>query len=329
MMKAVVTGASGLLGGNLAVLLRERGAEVRATRRGSTRVDHLDGHGIEWVDADLGSATSLAEAFAGADVVFHCAAAVDIKRTITRELVRSNVDGTRNVLAAARAIGLSRLVHCSTVGAVGLSEDGDPCTEDSRWNFADHDLADGYVTTKRWSEDLVMAAAEVDLDAVVVNPTYMFGPFDPRPSSGKMIVEVVKGRVPGWTTGYNNFVDVRDVARGMILAAERGARGRRYILSGENMSYREVMQRIAAVAGVSPPRLGIPRWAAAVIGAVGDVQERTGSEAFINSVSVAYGFTPRFIFSCARARAELGYEPGPIEPAIADAITWFRARGML
>ncbi len=328
-MRAVVTGASGLLGGNLAVALRAAGHDVRATRRGTTQVAHLEGHGIEWVSADLGSATQLAEAFRGADVAFHCAAAVDIKGRLTRELVSANIDGTRNVLAAARAVNLPRLVHCSTVGAVGLSEDGQPSTEDARWNFADHGMADGYNTTKRWSEDLVMAAADTGLDVVVVNPPYMFGPLDARPSSGRMIIEIVTGKVPAWTPGSNNFVDVRDVARGMILAAERGARGRRYILGGENLTYRDIMLRIGEVAGVRAPRWSAPRWAVEALGAIGDLTERAGRDAFINSTSVRYAFTPRFIFSSARAQAELGYTISPIEGAIADAIAWFRARGML
>lgn len=329
-MRTVVTGASGLLGGNLADVLLQAGHDVRATRRGSTRVDHLADLSIAWVDADLGDEDALARAFDGVEVVYHCAALVSVQRRATPALVAANVDGTRRVLAAARRAGVRRLVHCSSVVAVGLSGDGRPCTEDARWNLPERAMDDGYAATKRRAEELVREAAAAGLDAVIVCPTYMFGPRDVRPSSGKLIVDVVRGKAPGWSPGFNNFVDVRDVARGMLLAAERGVAGRRYILGGENTCYRDIMATIARVAGVSPPARRVPRWVAAVLGLVGDAQERlSGREPLINSVVVRYAFCPDFQFSSDRARAELGYASGPIEPAIADAIAWFRGRGML
>jgi dihydroflavonol-4-reductase len=329
-MLTVVTGASGLLGANLAAELLHQGHRVRATRRGRTRVDHLADLAIEWVDADLSDEGALARAFDGAERVYHCAALVSIQRRATPELVAANVDGTRHVLAAVRRAGVRRLIHCSTVGAVGLSEDGRPSTEAARWNFAERAMDDGYVTTKRRAEDLVQEAASAGLDAVIVNPTYMLGPRDARPSSGKLIVDVVRGKAPGWTPGCNNFVDVRDVARGMVLAGDRGAAGERYILGNENMSYRDIMATIARVAGVAAPSRRVPRWLAALLGLAGDAQERLlNREPLINSVVVRYGFCPDFIFSSDKARQALGYSPGPIEPAIADAIAWFRAHGML
>lgn len=327
-MRTVITGVSGLLGGNLAIELLRQGHAVRATRRASTRVEHLQGHDIDWVDAELGDAEALARAFDGADAVFHCAAQVSVKRTVTPGLVAANVDGTRHVLAAMRGAG--RLIHCSSVVAVGAMEGDAPCTEAARWNLAEHGLDDGYSVTKRDAEALVRAAAQAGQDAVIVNPCFMFGPYDARPSSGKLIVDVVRGKAPGWTPGFNNFVDVRDVARGMILAWERGAAGERYILGGENMCYRDIMARIAAIAGVRAPTWRVPRWIAGLLGRVGDVKEAlTGREPLINSVTIRYGFCPLFQFSSEKARARLGYAPGPIDPAIADALAWFRARGML
>jgi dihydroflavonol-4-reductase len=330
MSLAVVTGASGLVGGNLCAELLDAGHRVRATRRGSTRVDHLSELDLEWVDADLGAPDRLTAAFRGADVVFHCAALVSVRRGVTPALIAANVDGTRHVLDAARRAGVPRLVHTSTVGAVGLSVDGRPSTEDARWNLDELGLADGYAITKRQSEDLVAAAAADDVDAVIVNPTYMFGPRDARPSSGKLILEVARRKLPGWTPGHNNFVDVRDVARGMIGAWQRGRRGQRYILGGHNLTYREVFDEIARIAGVRPPRFGVPRLVARALGRVGDLSERLRTrEPLINSVSVRYAYTSRFQFSSDKAAAELGYTAGPIDVAIADAITWFRERGML
>jgi dihydroflavonol-4-reductase len=329
-MRTVVTGASGLLGGNLALELIAQGHDVRATRRTAASTKHLDGHPIEWVPGDLDDVDALQAAFAGADVVFHCAALVSILRRPTRELIATNVDGTRNVVEAVRAAKVRRLVHCSTVGAVGLSENGQPCDESARWNFAEHGLDDGYVTTKRRAEDVVDGAVKEGLDAVIVNPTYMLGPYDAKPSSGKLIVGVVERQAPGFTSGRNNFVDVRDVARGIVLAWQRGRTGERYILGGDNMSYKDVFHLIARVAGVPPLTWAVPRVVASVVGLAGDVQHRiTGKEPLITTNSVRWGYCSTFQFSSAKAQAELGYGHGPLGPAISDAIAWFRAHGML
>ncbi len=335
MSLAVITGASGLLGGNLAEVLLAAGHRVRATRRGSTRVDHLADLAIEWADADLGDAGKLTTAFRGADVVFHCAAAVGVRKGVSPEMHAANVVGTEHVLAAVRTAAVPRLVHTSSVVAIGLSTDGTPCTEASPWNFDTFGLDDGYAITKRQSEEAVRAAAakadrDGGVDAVIVNPTYMFGPRDARPSSGKLIVDLARRKVPGWTPGFNNFVDVRDVARGMVQAWLRGARGERYILGGHEMTYHAVMDLIARLAGVKPPRFQVPHLIARLAGRAGDLAERLrGTEPLITSTTVRYAFTDRFRFSCARAERELGYTYGAVEPAILDALTWLRTAGML
>ena len=328
MSVVVVTGASGLLGGNLAAELRAAGHDVIATRRAGTKVAHLDDLKLEWRDADLSSPAALAKAFEGATAVFHCAAAVTIKREVTPDMHAANVTGTQNVIDAVIAAKVPRLVHTSSVVAVGLSTDGAPVDETATWNFDVQGLVDAYAITKRQSEELVHAARD-RIDAVIVNPTYMFGPRDARPSSGKLIVDVVKRRVPGWTPGYNNFVDVRDVARGMIAAWQKGRRGERYILAGHDMTYGDVMGTIARVAGVKPPRFKIPRPLAALVGKWGDRVERGGKDPLVNSTQIRYAFTDRFRFKSEKAARELGYTFGPLEPAIADAIAWFRANKML
>lgn len=326
--RVVVTGASGLLGGNLAAALIGDGHHVVATRRGSTRVDHLADLPIEWVSADLGDVAALTAAFANADAVFHCAAQVGVERTVTPALRDGNVVGTQHVLAAAEAAKVGRLIHTSSVVAIGLTTNGAPSDEWARWNFDEIGLEDGYAITKHESEVLVRAAA-ARLDVVIVNPTYMFGPRDARPSSGKLIVDVARRHVPGWTPGFNNFVDVRDVARGMIAAWRHGVRGERYILGGHDLTYRAIFERIASVAGVRAPRFGIPRLVASLVGRWGDFQEDRGKSALVNSTQIRYAFTDQFRFTSRRAETELGYRYGPIETAIADAIAWFRSRQML
>jgi dihydroflavonol-4-reductase len=327
-MRAVITGASGLLGGNLAAELVAAGHQVVAIRRAATKTSHLDDIAIEWRDAELGDTGSMTRAFAGADCVFHCAADVNVKRAVTPEMTAANVTGTANVIDAIVAAKVPRLVHTSSVVAVGLSTDGQPCDETARWNFDEQGMDDGYAITKHRAEEVIGAARD-RIDAVIVNPTYMFGPRDARPSSGRLIVDVVRQRVPGWTPGYNNFVDVRDVARGMIAAAQSGRRGERYILAGHDMTYGDVMRAIAQAAGTRPPRLRVPRPAAWLFGKWGDLVERTGRNPVVNSVQIRYAYSDRFRFKSDKASRELGYRISPLEPALRDAIDWFRTHGML
>ena len=325
-MRVAITGASGLLGGNLAAALIEAGHDVIATRRGATKVEHLADLEIAWRDADLDDVDALARAFTGAEAVFHCAAMVTVKREVTPEMTAANVTGTERVIAACKRAGVSRLVHTSSVVAIGLTTTGTPSDETAAWNFEELGLSDAYAITKHRAEAVVLAA---DLDAVIVNPTYMFGPRDARPSSGKMIVDVAKRRVPASTPGYNNFVDVRDVARGMIAAWQRGRRGERYILGGHDMTYADCFATIARLAGVSSPRFTAPQPLAKLLGLWGDLQERFGRDPIVNSTQIRYAYTDMFRFTSAKAQRELGYTFGPLEPAITDALAWFRAHALL
>ncbi|HSN26109.1 MAG TPA: NAD-dependent epimerase/dehydratase family protein, partial [Kofleriaceae bacterium] len=274
-MQVAITGASGLLGGNLAAELIAAGHQVIATRRAGTHVEHLADLPIEWREAELGDVASLQRAFAGADAVFHCAAAVSVMKTVTPEMTATNVEGTRHVIGACIGAGVRRLVHTSSVVAVGLSTNGQPCDETASWNFDTEGLLDAYAITKHQAEEVVNAARD-RLDCVIVNPTYMIGPRDARPSSGALVIKVVQRKVPGKTPGYNNFVDVRDVARGMIGAWQKGRRGERYIRAGYDMTYAAFFEKVAALAGVKPPRLMMPRALASVVGRLGDLIERTG-----------------------------------------------------
>jgi dihydroflavonol-4-reductase len=328
-MRAAVTGASGLVGGNLALALLASGHSVRATRRETTKTAHLEGHPIEWVGGDLNDRGALTDAFRGIDVVFHCAALVSSQKRATPALIRTNVDGTRNVVDAVRAARVSRLVHCSTVNAVGLSEDGQPCDEGATWNFDRHGMADGYATTKHMAEGIVREAVRDGVDAVIANPTFMIGPYDARPSSGRLVVDVVRGKVPGRFPGKNNFVDVRDVVRGMLSLATKGKPGDRYILGGDTLSYAEIADRIARIAGTRAPRRNIPPALAAPYGWFGDLREALGGETLVNTVTLRYAYCHTFIFTSAKAERELGYRHGPLDDAIRDAIAWFRQADIL
>lgn len=334
-MQAAITGASGLLGANLAILLLQQGIKVRCTRRGTSVVKHLEQFPIEWVTADLDDREGLQAAFAGCDVVFHCAAAISYRRRPTPEITHTNVDGTRNVITAINRVGQAggktpRLVHCSSVVTCAISTDGQPVDEQKPWNFADFGVDEAYSITKRQAEEVVQAEVGRGLDAVIVNPGYMFGPYDARPSSGRMIIQVAARAAPGAPMGCNSFVDVRDVARGMIAAWQRGQRGERYILAGHNLPYAEMWRRIALLAGTKPLSMTVPQPFALPVGWAGDLwQALSGREANINSVTVRYGYLDGYRFTSAKAESQLGYVISPIEPAVRDAIAWFREHGMM
>lgn len=331
MARVAITGATGLLGGNLAAILCEQGHEVVCTRRASSKTGHLDELPLGWGEADLGDEARLARCFEGAEAVFHCAAAVAMWRKAPQWMVEANVHGTERVIRACRAAGVSRLVHCSSVVAAAISTDGQPVDERHPWNFLELGYDDAYAITKRVSEERALEAARRgDLDVVVVQPGYMFGPLDARPSSGEMILQVIAGRALLDPPGVNSFVDVRDVARGMIAAWQKGTCGARYIMAGHNMPYRDCFDLIAEVANTTRRSVALPRMLAKLAGRAGDLaQGLTGREMPINSVTVSYALCEDYIFSSERARQELGYEIGPLEPAIEDAIDWFRAHDML
>lgn len=336
MTVVALTGASGLLGSNLLVALRRAGVDVRALFRSEASIAHLralpEARGVAWLPGDLDDEDALTRAFDGVDAVFHVAAMVSILANVTPGLTGANVDGTRRVVGACRRAKVRRLIHTSSIVTTGLATDERSlATEESPWNFAELKLDDGYCVTKKQAEDVVFGAVrDTDLDAVIINPGYLFGPMDSKPSSGKLILDTALGKVPGVTPGGNVFTDVRDVAAGAIAAWQKGARGERYILGGHNRSYAEVLPLIAARAGVKAPRLMIPRPVAELVGAVGDLQYRlTGREPLLTSATVRWSFCTRFRVSSAKAEAALDYRISPLEGAIDDALDWFRRSGRL
>lgn len=329
MAHTVITGASGLLGANLAAELIAHGHTVSAIRRPNTDTSGLADLPIRWISADLGSIGQLRDAFTGADVVFHCAADVSTRRTITRAMSATNVGGTRAVIQAAIEAGTPRLVHTSTVNTIGPDPRGMPADEQTPWAMDRFKLASAYALTK-WRAEILVDLAGDRLDAVVVNPSYLVGARDSKPSSGRLIVEVARGKIPFWLPGYNNFADVCEVARGMIAAWLRGRRGEHYILGGQELTYRDFTERVAGVVGVAPPRRRLPHLPAWLAGKGGDaVEVVTRRETTVNSFSVRYAFTDLYRYRSDKAVRELGYVVAPVEPAIRNAVNWFRARGMI
>lgn len=317
----VVTGATGLVGNNVVRLLVRRGSSVRAVVRSAGR--SLDGLHMQVATAGLSDDHALERAIDGASVVVHSAAMVHCGWRHFDDMHAANVEGSRRVARAARRAG-ARLVHVSSVDAIGLTSDGSP---------ADEETPPGgmpecpYVVTKREAERAVLAEVEHGLDAVIVNPVYMIGPWDWKPSSGRMLLEVGAGKGLFAPPGANDFVDVRDVAAGILAAAERGISGRRYILGGHALSYLDAWRIFARAAGRMQPLGVAPQAAVRVAGWVGDLASLFARrELPVNSAAATMSMLPHN-FSSARAIAELGYSFRPFETTVADAWGWFVDHG--
>jgi len=324
-----ITGISGLLGGNLAAACLARGLSVRGIVREQSKIGHLKQLGIDWHVAELSDQPSLETVFKGVSAVFHCAGCTVQSRWLRPEHEHGNIQAASTVLAAATAAGVGRLVHCSSTTTCGLSPDDRPVTETMGKAGAVTWFNDGYSRSKRAAEKLMLGAAD-QIDIVVVNPGFMLGPLDAKPSSGQLILSIAGGLVRGWPAGVNNFVDVRDVAAGMVLALERGVRGQHYILGGENLSYRQIMVLVARHLDIPPPRLAIPHGVARLAGWAGDAAELVSKTALdINSATVAYGYSGGMRFCSDKAIGELGYRPGPVGDGVNAAVAWFREHGML
>lgn len=321
-MKALITGATGLVGNNVARLLLQRGAEVRVLARASSDPRPLEGLPLEVVRGELREPDSLPTALAGVDLVVHAAAHVHIGWTGLDAARTVNVEGTRALARAARQSGC-RMVHVSSIDALGLTPGGVSDEETPPTNG----VLCPYVITKREAEQALQEEVSAGLSAVIVNPGYVVGPWDWKPSSGRMLLQVAKGWALCAPLGSNCYCDVRDVAAGILAAAERGAPGRRYILAGDTLSYFQAWRIFARVTGATPPVFPLGPLVRTAVGCMGDLVTRfTGHEPDINSAALAIAGQRR-AFSSARAAAELGYRSRPLEESAAAAWSWFQEHG--
>jgi dihydroflavonol-4-reductase len=321
----LVTGATGLVGNNVVRQLVSRGARVRALVRPNSPVGSkaLVGLPIEEVEGGITDEDALNRACDGVTTVIHAAAFVHCGWRYGQAMQEVNVDGTRCVAGAARRAG-ARLVHVSSVDTMGIRHDGIP---------GDEETPPGgmppfpYVVTKLEAERVIMEEVERGLDAVIVNPAYMLGPWDWKPSSGRMLLEVGAGKGLFAPPGSNDFVDVRDVAAGVLSALVKGRTGRRYILGGHALSYLDAWRVMAHVTGRMQPLGLAPRPCVLLAGLVGDLKAAiSGREGPMNSAATRTSLLAHN-YSCRRAIAELGYSFRPFEDTVQDAWDWFVARG--
>jgi dihydroflavonol-4-reductase len=326
-VKFIVTGASGHLGGNVVRALVEAGESVRAVdvRPGAA----LAGLEAEFVRADVLDPTTLETAFAGAEFVIHLAAKISIAGDPDGSVHRVNVDGVRNVAEAALAAGVRRLVHCSSLHAYDVGATRGPIRENGI--RATDSRLPAYDRSKAAGEDELRRVIERGLDAVILNPSGMFGPVDPEPSRlGRVLLAMFKGRMPITVAGAFDWVDVRDVAAALIAAADRAGRGENYLVGGHRASVTELGRLAAEVTGRRPPRLVAPlgpvRFAAEA--AVRVAGPRRAGRLLLTPESL-HALATDPVVDCSKAIAELGYRPRPLADTVADLHASFIADGRL
>jgi dihydroflavonol-4-reductase len=321
MPTVLVTGASGFLGWHVANLLVERGDSVRALVRSGSRVPEL---AVDTVTGDLRDSASIERAMSGCDGVFHVAADYRLWAKDSSELYRSNVDGTRNVLEAAKKAGIERVVYTSTVGCIGVPHDG-LGDEDAKISLGD--MTGDYKRSKFMAEQVALDYARGGLPVVIVNPTAPVGDHDFKPTpTGKIVADFMAGAMPAYIDTGLNIVDARDCARGHLLAFDRGRAGERYILGAENLTLAEILFKLAEITGRKAPTTQIPYAVAYTAGV------------FSTALAALTGRPPRVPIDAVRmarkkmwvshekARLELGFHPGPADIALSRAVEWFRAR---
>ncbi len=295
---------------------------MRALCRPASRLRELD---VESVTGDLRDPASLAQAVAGCQILFHIAADYRLWSKHPQELYDSNVGGTRHLLEAAAKAGIERIVYTSTVGCIGIPNDG-PGDEDTPVSI--DEMAGHYKRSKWLAEQVALEKARAGLPVVIVNPTAPVGDHDWKPTpTGKIIVDFLRGNLPAFVDTGLNLVDVRDTAAGHLLAAEKGRTGERYILGCENLTLQQILTRIAAISGKTAPKTKVPYAIAYVAGVVSTAwANATGREpaAPLEGVKMA---RKKMFATHAKASQELGFTPGPIDSALQRAIDWFRANG--
>ncbi len=327
-MKVMVTGADGLLGGNLVRALLERGDEVCALIHPASRSKTLDGLAIERRAGDLLDAAAVETAMRGCEAVFHVAASTAMWPPRDAKITAVNVEGTRNVADAVERCGVGRMVHVGSASSFGYGTKEKPGTEETPFKYKGFGLA--YFDSKLEAQKLVLGRVkEGRLNAVVVAPTFMLGPHDSGPSSGKMIARYAEMRFPFYPPGGRNFVHVKDVAAGMIAALERGRAGECYLLGNKNMDMKEFFTEVARVAGFKPPQFMIPRELMLLSGLAGSAAGAVSGKAPEITFEMARSSCIGAYYSAAKAVSELGMPQTPAEIAIEDSYRWLKDNGYI
>ena len=326
-MTILVTGASGFVGSAVVRQLLRAGHAVRALVRKDSPLANLAGLRVEVATGDLDDPASLGRALRGCSGLFHVAADYRIWVPDQRRMFATNVDGTRNVMRAALAAGVERVVYTSSVGTLGVLENG-PGSEDSP--VSEQDMIGPYKRSKFLAEALVRGMiADEGLPAVIVNPSTPVGPLDIKPTpTGRLIVEAAANRMPAYVDTGLNIVHVDDIGQGHVLAYEKGRIGRRYILGGDDLPLATILAEIAGMYGRRPPRLRLPHAAVLPLALLSQTWSRFFGGVPFATVDGIRMARKRMFFTSERARRELSYAPRPAGEALRDAVAYFAARGL-
>ena len=350
-MKAFVTGATGFLGSHVARVLAEQGAELRLLVRPTSDLRNIDGVNADRVVGDLRDAASIEKALSGCDVVFHVAADYRLWVRDPEGMYRSNVEGTRSLLEAARKQRVRRVVYTSSVATMGFASNHAATELRSAWTgegarphtstphtsaLADEnspvslaDMIGHYKRSKFMAEQVAIEAAKSGVDVVIVNPTTPIGERDIKPTpTGRIVVDFLKRKFPAYVETGLNLVDATECARGHVQALEKGRSGERYILGGENLTLKQILDRLAAITGLPSPTLKLPYIFALAAGVADEMV--TGRvlrrEPRVTIDAVRMGRKMMFV-SSAKAERELGWRTVPVDGALRRSVEWFRANG--
>ena len=325
-MTTVVTGAAGHIGGALVRALLANGRPVRAVVHRDRRA--VEGLNVEVVSGDVLDPASLQQAFAGADTVFHAAGHVSILMDEWPLLEAVNVRGTRNVVETCLSCGVRRLIHFSSIHALDLARWDGPV--DESWAPASESRRLPYDRSKVEGEQEIRSGIQRGLDAVILNPTAVLGPLDYRPSHmGQVLLALAQGRLPMLVEGGFDWVDVRDVAEGAILAEQKATAGARYILSGHWLSVRDLARVVTSVTGVRTPRLACPMPVAQIGAPLATALARLVGKRPIFTRAALSVLSGNSWISHERATRDLGYHPRPFDETVRDTFQWFIEVGYL
>jgi len=326
-LKAFVTGATGFVGSHVARLLEEQGADLRLLVRAESRRENLAGLRAELVVGDLTDSSSLRKGMEGCDAVFHVAADYRLWIRDPKPMYATNVNGTAAVIEAAQAAGVRRTVYCSSVATLGFGYDRKPVNEDTPVNA--NEMIGHYKRSKYLAEQKAVELASKGAQVVIVNPSTPIGERDIKPTpTGRIVLDFLLGNFPAYMETGMNLVDVHDVARGHLLAFEKGRRGERYILGGENLTLKQILDVLAELTGLPSPKMKVPHAVAMAFAAFDQTFNghlmRREPRATIDEVRMGKKF---MWVDTGKAERELGYTHGPAREALERSVRWFVAQG--
>ena len=326
-MLAFLTGATGFVGSHVARTLAEKGADLRLLVRTNSNKKNLDDLKADLVTGDLRDSGSLEKGIAGCDVVFHVAADYRLWVRDPDEMYRANVEGTRAILEAARKANIRRVVYTSSVATMGFTSNGQPADEKSPVSLAN--MIGPYKRSKFMAEQVAIEAARAGQDVVIVNPTTPVGERDIKPTpTGRIVIDFLKKKFPAYVDTGLNLVDVRECALGHVAALEKGRSGERYVLGGENLTLKQILDKLAVITGLPSPKVRVPYVLALATGVVDELVtgRLRGREPRATIDAVRMGRKKMFA-SSAKAERELGWKIIPVDDALRRAVDWFRQNG--